>query len=196
MPTIDPCDQYAPIEEFVKAMDKVKMDARSIYPKTGDKTVHPVACFMHMLETGKIMTTSALPIDEHGNPSIIGVDPKTLTMSSKDWETRLGLLPMGEYCEQVSMYGADLTDSKQAENSKQAFVDYPQEIFSLAISEIYKLFQAAFTMERFTIESSEQNNPLNQMMLMQEVMCVIQNRCVRAHDEMGKIILTNLRQRG
>ncbi len=55
---------------------------------------------------------------------------------------------MGENCDVVSINGADLEDNKQAEKLKQAFVDFPIEIMSLAIAEIYKKFEEFFTMEK------------------------------------------------
>ena len=40
-------------------------------------------------------------------------------MSSQDWEN-LGLPPMGEFCDNVSMYGANLEGHQQAEKLKRA----------------------------------------------------------------------------
>jgi hypothetical protein len=60
-------------------------------------------------------------------------------MSTSGWETMHGLHSMGEHCHVVSIYGADLEDSKQAEKFKQALVDYPIEILTLAIAEVRRL---------------------------------------------------------
>ena len=96
---------------------------------------------------------------------------------------------------QVSIHGAGLTGNKQAENSKQAFAEYPQEIFSRGNPEMFKIFQGIFALDRFTYETSEKPNPLNQMMIMQEVLIVVQNRCVRAHDDMSKVIVSTIQER-
>ena len=89
-------------------------------------------------------TSDELPEDEQGNKSI---DPKTLAMFSMDWETKCGLLPMCEYYEQGSIYGADLMEVKQADKSRQAFAEYPKETFLVAISEMFRIIQEIFAME-------------------------------------------------
>ena len=66
-------------------------------------------------------------------------------MFSMDW--KCGLLPMCEYYEQGSIYGADLMEVKQAEKSRQAFAEYPKETFLVAISEMFRIIQEIFAME-------------------------------------------------
>jgi predicted glycosyltransferase len=54
------------------------------------------------------------------------------SMSTTDWETMHGLQSMGEHYDVVSIYGADLEDNRLAEKLKQAFVEFPIEILTLA----------------------------------------------------------------
>ena len=96
-----------------------------------------------MLEAGRIPSIDDLSDDDDGNIIISEVDPESLNMSSQDWEN-LGLPPRGEFCENVSMYGANLEEHQQAEKLKRAFVKFPPSLISVAIGEVYKTFEEHF----------------------------------------------------
>ena len=195
MTTVDPFNTEITIEYLVKCVDQLRNKASTIHLRTQDKQVHPVICLWHMLEAGRIPNCDELSEDDNGNKIISDLDPDTLTMSTSDWEKIHGLQSMGEHCDIVSMYGADLEDNRQAEKLRQAFVKFPLEILSLAIAEMYKKFEELITMDKFTSESSEKFNPLSQMKQMQEVLVSIQNRCANATDEMYKLCMRTAKER-
>jgi hypothetical protein len=67
-----------------------------------------------MLEAGRIPSVGELLEHECGTKTSLELDSASLNMSTPDWETMHGLQSMGENCDVVSMYGADLEDNKQA----------------------------------------------------------------------------------
>ena len=70
MTVVDPCDSDVTIELLVKLVDQLRNDMRSIHLKTQDKTTHPIICFWHMLEAGRIPSFDELTEDEDGNKII------------------------------------------------------------------------------------------------------------------------------
>jgi hypothetical protein len=105
-------------------------------------------------------------------------------MSSEDW-AKMGLPSMSEHVDQVSIHGANLQGNAQALKLLEAFVNYPVDILTKAISDVYEEFTKKFDMDKFPIESSEKHNPVNQMRPIQEIIIAIQIRCVTANDEMS-----------
>jgi hypothetical protein len=167
---------------------------RNIFNKSADKVPYSVLPITHVLEAGKVPDYNQLGEDEFGNNIISTIEPESLRMSSKDWAA-MGLPSMGEDVEQVNMYGADLQENAQSAKLFESFINYPQDILTKAISDIYEEFAKKFDMDKFPIESSEKHNPVNQMRPMQEILIVIQIRCVTANDAMGALIDENIKQR-
>jgi hypothetical protein len=130
MITVDPFNTEITMEYLVKCVDQLRNRMGTIYLKTQNKNVHSVSCLWHMLEAGRIPNCDELSEDDNGNKIISDIDPESLTMSTSDWEKIHGLQSMGENCDVVSMYGADLEDNKQAEKLKQTFVNFPLETLS------------------------------------------------------------------
>ena len=102
---------------------------------------------------------------------------------------------MGEHVDQVSLHGANLQGNAQAFKLLEAFVNYPADILTKAISGVYEEFAKKFDMDKFPIEPSEKHNQVNQMRPMQEILIAIQIRCVTANDEMYNLIVQNAQQR-
>ena len=191
---LDPSDTRIPIEVLVRKVDNIRGAINGIHVQDQKKMSYPVNCIWHMLEAGRLPSIDELTCDDHGTTIISELDPESLVMSSRDWEN-LGLPSMGEFCDNVSMYGANLEDQTQAERLKQAFVKFPQTLLSLAIGEVYKKFEDHFQMSLFQCDSAERYSPLQQMKPMQEVMLTIQTRCVNISDEMYKTIMNTCNAR-
>ena len=100
---------------------------------------------------------------------------------------------MGEFCENVSMYGANLEGHQQAETLKRAFVKFPPSLISVAIGEVYKKFEEHFQMTLFQCDARQKYCLIQQMSPMQEVLLTIQTRlgCTNTADEMYKVCLNN-----
>ena len=72
------------------------------------KTSYPVNCIWHMLESGHIPSINELTDDDNGKI-------------------------IDEFCENVSIYGANLEDHQQAGKLKLAFVKFPPSLISVGI---------------------------------------------------------------
>ena len=185
---VDPSDIKVSLEILVRRLEKIQSGICSLNVRDEKKTAYPVNCILHMLEAGRIPGIDELTHDDDGNIIISELDPDNLRMSSQDWES-LGLPAMDEYCENVSMYGANLEDHQQAEKLKRAFVKFPPTLISIAIGEVYKKFEEQFQMTLFQSDAKQKYSPIQQMRPMQDVLLTIQTRCVNTADEMYKVCL-------
>ena len=119
---------------------------------------------------------------------MLDIDPVDLRMSSRQWELQ-GLVPSGKALDHVSMYGTDLSDEGHAENMYQMFVNLPAEVITQGVSMIHAEFTKFFCAEYFKDESIEQSGSLAKMRGIQQCCIIIQNRCVRATDELSRLVI-------
>ena len=112
--------------------------------------------------------------------------PESLFTTTTQWEA-LGLPSMAEHVERVNIYDAYLEDSGQAFKLMTAFVEYPEEILTKAISEMHEKFGERFDMDKFPTENSEKYSPINQMKPIQEILLAVQARCAIANDCIYKL---------
>ena len=112
-------------------------------------------------------------------------------MTGQNWAFRVWMSMLNKYPYM------ELTCKAMHRHSKllEAFVNYPQDILTKAVSDIHEEFAKKFDMDKFPIEPSEKHNPLNQMRPMQEILIVIQTWCVVANDEIYNLIVKNTQQR-
>jgi hypothetical protein len=120
--------------------------------------------------------------------SMSDIDPADLRMSSRQWELQ-GLMPLGKALDHVSMYGIDLSDEEHAENMYQMFVNLPAEVITQGVSMIHAKFTECFRAEYFNDESIDQGGSLAKMRGIQQCFIIIQNRCVRATDELSRLVI-------
>jgi hypothetical protein len=117
------------------------------------------------------------------------IDPADLRMSSRQWDSELqGLVPSGKALDHVSMYGTDLSDEDYSENMYQMFLNLPAEVITQGVSMIHAEFTKFFRAEYFKDESIEQDGSLAKMRWIQQCFTIIQNRCVRATDELSHVL--------
>ncbi len=83
------------------------------------------------------------------------------------------------------MYGTDLSDQENAENMYQMFVNLQAEDITQGVSKIHEEFSKFFRPEYFDDQSSNKGGPLALLRGIQPCLMDIQNRCVRATDELG-----------
>ncbi len=87
------------------------------------------------------------------------------------------------------MYGTDLSDEENAHNMYQMFVNLPAEVITQGVSMIHAEFSKFFRAEYFNGESTEQGGSLALMRGIQQCFIDIQNRCVRATDELSRLVI-------
>jgi hypothetical protein len=87
------------------------------------------------------------------------------------------------------MYGTDLSDEDHAENMYQMFVNLLAEVITQGVSMIHAEFTKFFCAEYFMDESIEQSGSLAKMRGIQQCFIMIQNRCVRATDELSRLVI-------
>jgi hypothetical protein len=87
------------------------------------------------------------------------------------------------------MYGTDLSDEDYAENMYQMFVNLPAEVITQGVSMIHAEFSKFFRAEYFNDESTKQGGSLALMRGIQQCLIDIQNRCVRAIDELSRLVI-------
>ncbi len=85
------------------------------------------------------------------------------------------------------MYGTDLSDEENAETMYQMFVNLPAEVITQG-SMIHAEFSKFFCAEYFNGELKRQSGSLALMRGIQQCFIDIQNRCVRATDELSTCI--------
>ncbi len=99
---------------------------------------------------------------------------------------------MGQYVENVSMFGADLTDNEQAAKYRKAFVEFPPEILSKAKCEMYDIFLKHFKIDQYMASDMESRDPLRRLRAMQELLISVVNRFVHGCEGMQKVINANI----
>jgi hypothetical protein len=70
-------------------------------------------------------------MDGFGNHILSDQDPNNFILSTEAWG-KMSLQSMGQYVDNVSMFGADLSDDEQAAKYRKSFVEYPLETLSKA----------------------------------------------------------------
>jgi hypothetical protein len=126
--------------------------------------------------------------------SMSDIDPVDLRMASRQWELQ-GLVSSGKALDHVSMYGTDLSDEENADNMYQMFVNLPAEVITQGLSMIHAEFTKFFRAEYFNGESIEQGGSLALLRRNQQFFIDIQNRCVRATDELSRLVIETASQR-
>ncbi len=86
--------------------------------------------------------------DEYGLRSMSDNDPVDLRMSARQWELQ-GLVPSGKALDHVSMYGTDLLDEENTENTYRMFENLPAEVITQGVSMIHGKFSKFFRAEYF-----------------------------------------------
>ncbi len=93
------------------------------------------------------------------------------------------------------MYGTDLSDEENAENMYQMFVNLPAEVITQGVSMIHADFSKFFRAEHFNGELTRQSGSLTLMRGIQQCFIYIQNRCVRATDDLSRLVIETASQR-
>ncbi len=163
-------------------------NANNFNVKGDDKYTRSVECIVFMIANGRFPANHELTTDEYGLRSMTDIDPADLKMSSRQWELQ-GLVPSGKALDHVSMYGTDLSDENYADNMYQMFVNLTAEVIAQGVSMIHAEFTKFFCAEYFKDESIEQGGSLAKMRGIQQCFFIIQNRCVRATDELSRLII-------
>ena len=142
---VDPSDIIFPLENLARRVDKVWSIMCGLHVRNEKKNSYPVYCIWHMLEAGHIPSINVLTDDDNGNI-------------------------VDEFCENVSIYAANLEDHQQAGKLKLAFVNFPPSLIS--VGKVYKRFEEYFQMTLFQYDAKQQYNPIQQMNPMQEVLMI------------------------
>ncbi len=146
---------------------------------------------------GRIPTIDEMTTDEYGLRSMSDIDPVDLRMSSRQWELQ-GLTPSGKALDHVSMYGTDLSGEENTENMYRMFVNLPAEVITQGMSVIhveFSEFSRTYATEYFNGESNRKGGPLAILRGIQQCFIEIQNRCVRAIDELSRLVIETAGQR-
>jgi hypothetical protein len=95
------------------------------------------------------------------------------------------------------MYGTDLSESDEenAENKYQMFVNLPAEVITQGVSKRHQEFSKFFRAEYFDDESNYKGGPLALLRGIQQCFIDIQNRCVRATDELSRLVIETAARR-
>jgi hypothetical protein len=104
-------------------------------------------------------------------------------------------MPSGKTLDHVSMYGTDLSDEENAENIYRMFVNLPAEVITQGVTKIHEKFSIFFRGEYFDTESNNKGGPLALLRGIQSRFIDIQNRCVRATDELSRLVIETAGQR-
>jgi len=188
MAPIDPQDADNSLEDCSRQLDQFVSNANNFHVRGDDKYTRSVECIVFMITNGRFPANHEMTTDEYGLRSMTDIDPADLRMSSRQWEL-LGLVPSGKALDHVSMYGTDLSDEDHAENMCQMFVNLPAEVITQGVSMIHAEFTKFFCAEYFKDESIEQSGSLAKMRGIQQCFIIIQNRCVRATDELSRLVI-------
>ncbi len=84
---------------------------------------------------------------------------------------------------------------KNAENMYKMFVNLPAEVITQGVSRIHEKFSKFFRAEYFDDESNNKGGPLALLRGIRQCFIDIQNRCVRATDELSRLIIETASQR-
>ena len=93
------------------------------------------------------------------------------------------------------MYGTDLSDEENAENMYRMFVNLPAEVITQGVSMIHVEFSEFFCAEYFNGESTKRGGSLALLHGIQQCFIEIQNHCVRATDELSRLVIETASQR-
>ncbi len=163
-------------------------NANSFHVKGDDKYNRSVECIVFVITNGRFPATHEMTMDENGLRSMPDIDPVDLRMSSRQWELQ-GLVPSGKALDHVSMYGTDLSDEENEENIYQMFVNLPADVITQGVAMIHAEFCKFFRAEYFNGESTKPGGSLALMRGIQQYFIDIQNRCVRATDELSRLVI-------
>ncbi len=188
MAPIDPHEADNSLEDCARQLDQFVGNTNKFHVKCDDKYTRSVECIVFMITNGRFPATHEMTTDEYGLRSMSDIDPADLRMSSRQWES-LGLVSSGKALDHVSMYGTDLSDENHAENMYQMFVNLPAEVITQGVSMIHAEFTKFFRAEYFNGKSTKQGGSLALMRGIQQCFVHIQNRCVRATDELSRLVI-------
>jgi hypothetical protein len=190
MAPIDPQDADNSLEDCARRLDQFVVTANSFHVKGDDKYTRSVECIVFKNKNGRFPAIHEITTDEYGLRSMSDIDPVDLKMSSRQWELQ-GLVSSGKALDHVSMYGTDLSDEENAENMYQMFVNLPAEVtvITQGVSMIHAEFSKFFRAEYFNDESTKQGGSLALMRGIQQCFIDTQNRCVRATDELSRLVI-------
>jgi hypothetical protein len=104
-------------------------------------------------------------------------------------------VPSGKALDHVSMYGTDLSGDANTENMYRMFVNLPAEVITQGMSIIHAEFSKFFCTEYFNGELNKTGGPLAILRGIQQCFIEIQNRCVRATDELSRMVIETDGQR-
>jgi hypothetical protein len=194
MAPIDPQDAENSLEDCARQLDQFVRTANSLHVKGDDTYTKSVECVVFMITNGRIPTIDEITSDEYGLRSMSDIDPVYLKMSSRQWELQ-GLMSLGKALDHVSMYGIDFSDEENAENMYQIFVNLPAEIITQGVSMIHGKISKFFRVEYFNGKSYNKGGPLVLLRGIQQYFIEIQNRCVRATDELSRLVIETAGQR-
>jgi hypothetical protein len=90
------------------------------------------------------------------------------------------------------MYGTDLSNEENAESMMQMFVGLPAEVITQGVSMIHEEFSKFFCAEYFNNESDNNGGPLALLRGIQQCFIDIQNRRVRATDDLSRLVIEML----
>jgi hypothetical protein len=116
------------------------------------------------------------------------IDPVDLRMSSRPWEL-LSSRPWELQGLTPSVKRSDLSDEENAENMYQMFGNLPAEVITQGVSKIHEEFFKFFRAEYFDAESNSKGGPLALLRGIRQCFIDIQNPCVRATDELSKLVI-------
>ncbi len=162
--------------------------ANYFHVKGGDKYTRSVECVVFMITNGRIPTIDEMSTDEYGLRSMSDIYLVDLRMASRQWELQ-GLVPSGKALDHVSMYGNDISDEEYTENMYRMFMNLPAEVITQGVSMIHGEFSNFFRTEYFNGESNKQGGPLALLRGIQQCFIEIQNRRVRATDELSRLVI-------
>ncbi len=95
----------------------------------------------------------------------------------------------------ISMYGTDLSGDEITENMYRMFVNLLAEVITQRMSMIHAEFSKFFRTEFFNGESNKKGGPLAILRGIQQCFIEIQNRYVRATDELSRLVIETAGQR-
>ncbi len=96
---------------------------------------------------------------------------------------------MHKALDHVLMYGTDLPDEENTENMYRMFVNLPAQVITQEVSMIHGKFSKFFPAENLNGISKKQGGPLALLRWIQQCFIEIQNRCVRATDELSRLVI-------
>jgi hypothetical protein len=93
------------------------------------------------------------------------------------------------------MNGTHLSGDENTENMYRMFVNLPAEVITQGVSMIHSGFSKFFRAEYFNGEATKRGGSLALLRGIQQYFIEIQNRCVRATDELSRLVIETAGQR-